>query len=76
MVPVGSAALPEIVCARHCIGRLRRRRAPRPPRQERDAEHHPIQGDELRALRRLQRESSPSPFVFVSERAPRPASSE
>jgi integrase len=27
---------------------------------------HPIQGDELRALRRLQRESPPSPFVFVS----------
>jgi site-specific recombinase XerD len=25
-------------------------------------------GDELRALRRLQRESMPSPFVFVSER--------
>jgi integrase len=29
---------------------------------------HPIQGDELRALRRLQRESQGSPFVFVSER--------
>jgi type 1 fimbriae regulatory protein FimB/type 1 fimbriae regulatory protein FimE len=29
---------------------------------------HPIQGDELRALRRLQRESEASPFVFVSER--------
>jgi site-specific recombinase XerD len=29
---------------------------------------HPIQGDELRALRRLQRESPGSPFVFVSER--------
>jgi integrase len=29
---------------------------------------HPIQGDELRALRRLQRESAASPFVFVSER--------
>lgn len=28
----------------------------------------PIQGDELRALRRLQRESEASPFVFVSER--------
>jgi len=27
---------------------------------------HPLQGDELRALRRLQRESPPSPFVFVS----------
>jgi integrase len=29
---------------------------------------HPIQGDELRALRRLQREAPVSPFVFVSER--------
>jgi integrase len=29
---------------------------------------HPIQGDELRALRRLQRESPTSPFVFISER--------
>ena len=30
---------------------------------------HPIQGDELRALRRLQREQQPSsPFVFTSER--------
>ena len=30
---------------------------------------HPIQGDELRALRRLQREQSPaSPFVFTTER--------
>lgn len=29
---------------------------------------HPICGDELRALRRLQRESAPSAFVFMSER--------
>ena len=29
---------------------------------------HPLRGDELRALRRLQRESETSPFVFVSER--------
>jgi len=29
---------------------------------------HPLLGDEMRALRRLQRESDPSPFVFVSER--------
>ena len=29
---------------------------------------HPILGDELRALRRLQREQSKSPFVFTSER--------
>jgi integrase len=33
---------------------------------------HPLLGDEMR-LRRLQRESMPSPFVFVSERgSPRP----
>ena len=31
---------------------------------------HPVRGDELRALRRLQREQEPkSPFVFTSERA-------
>ena len=29
---------------------------------------HPIRGDELRALRKLQREAPKSPFVFVSER--------
>jgi integrase len=29
---------------------------------------HPLSGRELRALRRLQRESEASPFVFVSER--------
>ena len=29
---------------------------------------HPLRGDEMRALRRLQRESDVSPFVFVSER--------
>jgi len=29
---------------------------------------HPLQGDELRALRRLQREQEASPFVFGSER--------
>jgi integrase len=29
---------------------------------------HPLLGDEMRALRRLQRESDMSPFVFVSER--------
>jgi type 1 fimbriae regulatory protein FimB/type 1 fimbriae regulatory protein FimE len=29
---------------------------------------HPLRGDELRALRKLQREASKSPFVFVSER--------
>jgi integrase len=29
---------------------------------------HPIRGDELRALRRLQREQPPGPYVFCSER--------
>jgi len=29
---------------------------------------HPIRGDELRALRKLQREALKSPFIFVSER--------
>ena len=29
---------------------------------------HPIQGDKLRALRRLQREQPASPYVFCSER--------
>ena len=32
------------------------------------ASTHPLRGDELRALRRLQRENETSPFVFVSER--------
>jgi type 1 fimbriae regulatory protein FimB/type 1 fimbriae regulatory protein FimE len=32
---------------------------------------HPLTGVELRALRRLQRESEASPFVFVSERGAR-----
>src|SRR5262249_58853637 len=30
---------------------------------------HPMQGDEIRALRRLQREQEASPYVFTSERA-------
>jgi integrase len=29
---------------------------------------HPIRGDEMRALRKLQREAAKSPFVFVNER--------
>jgi type 1 fimbriae regulatory protein FimB/type 1 fimbriae regulatory protein FimE len=29
---------------------------------------HPILGDEMRALRQLQREQAPSPFVFTTER--------
>jgi site-specific recombinase XerD len=46
-------------------GELHWCRAARPEGQERDP---PIQADELGALRRLQRESPTSPFVFVSER--------
>src|ERR1700756_4989027 len=30
---------------------------------------HPIRGDEMRALRKLQREAPKSPFMFVNERA-------
>jgi hypothetical protein len=29
---------------------------------------HPMQGDEIRALRRLQRDQEASPYVFTSER--------
>jgi hypothetical protein len=29
---------------------------------------HPLRGNELRALRKLQRESAGGPFLFVSER--------
>jgi site-specific recombinase XerD len=36
--------------------------------EERKAPTHPMRGDEMRALRRLQRESAASPFVFTSER--------
>jgi site-specific recombinase XerD len=43
-------------------------RHPRTRRRVRPPSTHLIQGDELRALRRLQRESPTSPFVFVSER--------
>src|SRR5262249_6690614 len=32
---------------------------------------HPMQGDEIRALRRLQREQEASPYVFTSERGVR-----
>ena len=40
-----------------------------PPGQEGTPATHPIRGDELRALRRLQREQDPrSPFVFTTER--------
>jgi integrase len=41
----------------------------RPQGQARHPSTHPIVGDELRALRRLQREQEPkSAFVFTSER--------
>lgn len=29
---------------------------------------HPLQGDEMRALRKLKRDSAPSPFVFTGNR--------
>jgi integrase len=69
MVPVGSAALPEIVCDLRwdqidfngAVLHVRRVKNGTPST-------HPIQGDELRALRRLQRESPSSPFAFVSQR--------
>jgi type 1 fimbriae regulatory protein FimB/type 1 fimbriae regulatory protein FimE len=32
---------------------------------------HPMQGDEIRALRRLQREQEDSPYVFTTERGGR-----
>jgi integrase len=37
------------------------------------ASTHPLRGDELRALRRLQRESETSPSVFVDERPDSPS---
>ena len=51
-------------------GRVRVRRALHVRRVKRGTPStHPILGDELRALRRLQREQEPkSPFVFTSER--------
>jgi hypothetical protein len=46
-----------------------RRHRPKVERLGRDDRRPPGEyGDELRALRRLQRESPPSPFVFVSDR--------
>ena len=44
-------------------GRLHVRRA-----KNGTASVHPLRGEELRALRRLQRECGPSPYVFQSER--------
>jgi hypothetical protein len=49
-------------------GGLPRRGDPRAPGQQREPSTHPLQGDELWALRRLRRESVASPFVFVNER--------
>ena len=50
-------------------GRLRHGDPARPQGQAGHPSTHPILGDELRALRRLQREQEPkSPFVFTSER--------
>src|SRR5256886_11962391 len=47
----------------HRIGRLHVRRA-----KNGTPSVHPLRGEELRALRRLQRECGPSPYVFQSER--------
>jgi hypothetical protein len=38
-------------------------------RSERHLSAHPMQGDQIRALRRLQCEQDASPYVFPSERA-------
>jgi type 1 fimbriae regulatory protein FimB/type 1 fimbriae regulatory protein FimE len=45
------------------VGRLHVRRSKRGT-----SSVHPVQGDELRALRRLQRGQPPCPYVFTSER--------
>jgi hypothetical protein len=60
--PAGSLLL----CAG--AGRLQNRVRACPQGQERHAKHAPLTGRELRELRRHQRESAKSPFVFVSER--------
>jgi site-specific recombinase XerD len=49
-------------------GRFRVRYAACPRAKNGKPATHPIRGDELRALRKLQREASKSAFVFVSER--------
>jgi type 1 fimbriae regulatory protein FimB/type 1 fimbriae regulatory protein FimE len=59
----------ELVESPMGAGRLRVRHPARPSRQAGTPVPHPIIGDELRALRRLQRVQQPrSPFVFTSVR--------
>ena len=48
--------------------RLQNSHPARPKAQNRTPSTHPLTGRELRALRRHQRETMKSPFVFVSER--------
>jgi site-specific recombinase XerD len=45
-----------------------RRPAARPQEQKGHPSVHPMEGDEIRALRRLQREQETAPYVFISER--------
>jgi site-specific recombinase XerD len=58
-----SSACKRLECKRTCTPVLHARRV-----KNGTPSTHPLTGRELRALRRLQRESAASPFVFVSER--------
>ena len=59
----------ELVDLRWGAGGLQNGQPARPQGQAGHAQQHPILGDELRALRRLQRDQEPkSLFVFTSER--------
>jgi site-specific recombinase XerD len=51
-----------------CRGKCAKRERPSNSADSRSSATHPLRGDEMRALRKLQRESAPSPFVFTSER--------
>ena len=57
----------EVCHLRWGAGRLQNRCPARPQIKNGTPSTHPLRGDEMRALRRLQREAA-SPFVFVSER--------
>ena len=61
--PAGGTGAPIWMQVELSAGRLHVRRSKRGTPSV-----HPMQGDEIRALRRLQREQGPSPHVFVSER--------
>ena len=59
-----------LVCGRRCFAGFRRRTCNVRRVKQGTRSTHPILGDGLRALRRLQREQEPkSPFVFTSERS-------